>query len=336
MVAAILADSQNLVRLIVPQSLLLQTSQLLQARAGGLLGREVRHIPFFRKTSTEEGVIKQYFALHDSIRAASGVVVGLPEHILSFKLSGLQRLSDGRVNEGAQMIKIETYMRYRSRDILDESDYTLAVRTQLVYPSGSQTTVDGHPHRWEIAETLLKMVQGHLENLQQQYPQSIEVINRPQGGFPLTFFLRRDVEIALINRLVREILTGQTSILSHAHCTPSNRTAIKQLISSEDVPKGILERIDRVFRDKPVVKQSLYLVRGLLVHRILLLTLKKRWNVQYGLHPSRHPIAVPFHAKGTFGASFISLDKCLKSGVTSTRTPVVKTSLFDICHHYMK
>ena len=30
----------------------------------------------------------------------------------------------------------------------------------------------------------------------------------------------------------------------------------------------------------------------------MLLTLKKRWNVQYGLHPGRDPLAVPFHAKG--------------------------------------
>jgi hypothetical protein len=29
------------------------------------------------------------------------------------------------------------------------------------------------------------------------------------------------------------------------------------------------------------------------------MTLKKRWNVQYGLHPTRDPIAVPYHAKGT-------------------------------------
>ncbi|GJC85360.1 hypothetical protein ColLi_08198 [Colletotrichum liriopes] len=28
------------------------------------------------------------------------------------------------------------------------------------------------------------------------------------------------------------------------------------------------------------------------------MTLKKRWNVQYGLHPLRDPIAVPYHAKG--------------------------------------
>lgn len=28
------------------------------------------------------------------------------------------------------------------------------------------------------------------------------------------------------------------------------------------------------------------------------MTLKKRWNVQYGLHPTRHPISVPYTAKG--------------------------------------
>ena len=53
-----------------------------------------------------------------------------------------------------------------------------------------------------------------------------------------------------------------------------------------------------MFPDKPAVKQDIYLLRGLLVHRILLLALKKRWNVQYGLHPNRDSIAVPFHAKG--------------------------------------
>ncbi|KAI9824011.1 MAG: hypothetical protein M1826_007544 [Phylliscum demangeonii] len=46
------------------------------------------------------------------------------------------------------------------------------------------------------------------------------------------------------------------------------------------------------------MKQIVYLLRGLLVHRLLLLALKKRWNVQYGLHPQRDPIAVPFNAKG--------------------------------------
>lgn len=41
-----------------------------------------------------------------------------------------------------------------------------------------------------------------------------------------------------------------------------------------------------------------YLLRGFLMHGILPLCLKKRWNVQYRLHPGRDPVAVPFHAKG--------------------------------------
>lgn len=298
MAATVMADTENLLRVIVPQSLLGQTSQLLQARIGGMLGREVRHVPFSRKTPTDEDTIKVYLELHESIRARSGVIVALPEHILSFKLSGLQRLSDTRINEAKRMVQAETYFRRYSRDILDESDFTLAVRTQLVYPSGSQTTVDGHPHRWETVEILLRLVEGHLWNLRQKFPQSIEAIQRPQGGFPVIFFLRRDVEISLIERLVRDIVFSQTSILSNTQCTQSDRTAIKQFISLDTVPVSVVGRINAKFADKPAVKQKLYLVRGLLVHRILLLTLKKRWNVQYGLHPGRDPIAVPFHAKG--------------------------------------
>ena len=298
MAAAVLADTKNLLRVVVPQSLLVQTSQLLQARLGGLLGRAIRHVPFSRKTPTDGDTIKTYFELHERVKVSSGVIVALPEHILSFKLSGLQRLSDSRIVEARQMIKSENTLRQWSRDILDESDFTLAVRTQLVYPSGSQATVDGHPHRWETAEVLLRLVEGHLPNLQEQFPQSLEVIRRPLGGFPVIFFLRRYVEISLVERLVRDIVRGQTPLLSNAHCTPSNRIAIKQFISSDNVPGSVVERIEQQFADKPAVKQKLYLIRGLLVHRILLLTLKKRWNVQYGLHPSRDPIAVPFHAKG--------------------------------------
>ena len=144
----------------------------------------------------------------------------------------------------------------------------------------------------------MRLVEGHLWNLQQDFPQSIEVIRRPQGGFPLVFFLRRDVENSLIGRLVHDIVRGQTSILSNTLCTQSDHTAIKHFISVPTVPSALVERINLKFADKPAVKQKLYLVRGLLVHRILLLALKKRWNVQYGLHPTRDPIAVPFHAKG--------------------------------------
>ena len=298
MVAAVLADTKNLLRVVVPQPLLLQTAQLLQARLGGLVGREVKHVPFSRKTPTNSDTIKSYFDIHQSIRESSGVIVALPEHILSFMLSGLQRLSDGRVSEATQMVRVQALLREMSRDILDESDFTLAVQTQLIYPSGSQATVDGHPHRWETAEALLQLVEGHLWNLQQDFPESIEVVQRHHSGCPLMFFLRRDAEDALIARLVGDVVRGQTSIISTGEYTQPDRLIIKEFISEAAPRPVVIERIDQMFAEKPAAKQNIYLLRGLLVHRILLLALKKRWNVQYGLHPHRDPIAVPFHAKG--------------------------------------
>jgi Protein of unknown function (DUF3638)/Protein of unknown function (DUF3645) len=298
MVAAVLADTKKLLRVVVPKSLLLQTAQLLHARLGGLLGREVRHVPFSRKTPTDPDTIKVFYNIHNEIRKSSGVMLCLPEHILSFMLSGLQRLSDGLISEASTMIKVQAWKRKVCRDVLDECDFTLAVRTQLIYPSGPQTIVDGHPHRWETAEALLRLVEVHLWGLQNDFPQSIEVVQRPRGGFPVIYFLRKDVEDALIIRIVDDIYNGRTSIAPTRDYTKSDRLAIRVFISDAKVQPKVTERIRQLFSDKPAMKQNIYLLRGLLVHRILLLALKKRWNVQYGLHPTRDPIAVPFHAKG--------------------------------------
>jgi len=74
---------------------------------------------------------------------------------------------------------------------------------------------------------------------------------------------------------------------------------VKQYITEAKVSLKVSQWVRQSFPDNPAAKQAIHLLRGLLVHRILLMTLKKRWNVQYGLHPERDPIAVPFMAKGT-------------------------------------
>lgn len=298
MAAAVLADKKKLLRIVVPKQLLLQTAQVLQARLGGLVGREVWHIPFSRKTPTDSEIMKVFYNIHKKIRGSSAVMVALPDHILSFMLSGMQRLSDNRICEATDMINMQDWMRRFCRDVLDECDFTLAVRTQLIYPSGAQATVDGHPHRWETAEALLQLVEAHLWNLQKEFPRSIEVIRRPQGGFPMIFILRSDVEDALFARIVKDISCGQIAAVPAREYTYSDRLAIKQFISDAVVRPATAEKVSQIFSHKSSVKENIYLIRGLLVHRILIMTLKKRWNVQYGLHPSRDPIAVPFHAKG--------------------------------------
>ncbi|KAL0254519.1 hypothetical protein SLS55_009995 [Diplodia seriata] len=298
MVAASLADTKRLVRIIVPNALLSQTAQLLHGRLGGLLGRQIRHVPYSRRTQTAQDTTKAFWEIHKQMMRDAGIMVALPEHTMSFMLSGLQRLSDNRIPEATPMVKVQAWMRKVCRDVLDESDFTLAVRTQLIYPSGQQTSVDGHPHRWETAEALLKLVESHIWDLQRDFPCSIEVIIRSTRGFPLFFLLRKDVEDALITRVVDDVVSGKTPILPCQEFPLKDRQAIRRYLTDASVDQATLDRLQLMFTDTPIARQSLHHMRGLLVHRILLLTFKKRWSVQYGLHPTRDPIAVPYHAKG--------------------------------------
>lgn len=298
MVACILADKNMLARLLVPKALLSQTAQILQSRLGGLLGREVTHVPFSRRTSTTPQRIDAYHSLHKEMMQSSGVMLAIPEHVLSFKLCGLQRLSDLRSAEASHMVAVQRWMDCVCRDILDECDFTLATKTQLIYPSGAQLPIDGHSYRWKVGETVLGLVSYHLRDLAREFPKSIDIIERNISEFPVAYFLRGDVEKALKKRLVDDVCAGRTSILPIRDCTKEEQHAIRAFISLESVKRPILDIVSRLFPDTPHFRKNVYLLRGLIVHGVLLTCLKKRWNVQYGLHPHRDPVAVPFHAKG--------------------------------------
>ena len=157
MIVAHLANSKNLVRVVVPRPLLQQTAQLLQARLGGLMGRKTKHVPFSRRSPTNQANLKAYHNIHVDVLQSCGVMLTLPEHILSFQLSGLQALSNGHIQQADTMIKLQDWMTRKSRDILDECDHMLAVKTQLIFPSGSQAMVDGHPTRWKVVQDILQV-----------------------------------------------------------------------------------------------------------------------------------------------------------------------------------
>lgn len=196
------------------------------------------------------------------------------------------------------MMNIQEWITQNSRDILDECDALLATRTQLIYPSGQQTTVDGHPHRWETIEEVLKLVERLSWSLQKKFPNSIELVRRPSGGFHLIYFLRKDAEDALLCDITDTILRNDTSLIETRDLTHIQQRAIKIFLTSGPVNLFTIQRIDELSKNSLVTKKNLLLLRGLLVHRILLMALKKRWNVHYGLHPGRDPMAVPYNAKG--------------------------------------
>ncbi|EFQ90317.1 hypothetical protein PTT_13180 [Pyrenophora teres f. teres 0-1] len=299
MVAALLANGKDLARVVVPRALLLQSAQAMQAKLGGLVDRELIHLPFSRKTPLTESLVNLYGKIHTRLRDHRGVVIALPEHILSFKLSGLQQLCDEHLKAASMMIELQRWLDKHTRDILDECDVSLAIRTQLIYPSGTQMTVDGHPMRWQVTQAVLQLVKDFSSTVQSEYPRSIEIVKRGSNGFPLIYFLRKDAEDYLIELLVKIICKGQVpSIIPCAEYPTSVKQDLEAYISQPIVRSRVVSRIASYLQEKQVLMRVINLLRGFFVHRILIATLKKRWNVQYGLHPKRAPIAVPYLAKG--------------------------------------
>lgn len=299
MIATMLANKKQLFRVIVPKPLLLQMAQLLQARLGGLLGRIVKHVQFSRKSSTSKDNIKAYWDIHRETLKAQGIILALPEHLLSFKLSGLQKLSSGRVEEAVFMMQVQNWLLSRFRDVLDECDHSLAVKTQLVYPSGAQSMIDGHPNRWKVVQGVLHLSRSLILQLQRDFPRSVEVTGRAAaGGFPAAHFSESFVKDVLLQRLTEAVYRGEGGILPVNDCTKSELEAVVSFLKIAYFPKDKTSKILDIFKDRPAARRDLLLLRGLLVHRILLMALSKRWNVQYGLHPMRDPVAVPFTAKG--------------------------------------
>ncbi|CAK7230005.1 hypothetical protein SCUCBS95973_007427 [Sporothrix curviconia] len=317
MVMCVLADGRQLARLGVPKALLLPTAQVLQSRLGGLVGREVRQVPFSRRLLTEgdcRGTFSLFRNHHEDLTRSRGILIAAPEHILAFKLSSEQCYVDGHdMQLAVEMMQFQGHLRSTlCRDVLDESDFTLAVRTQLVYPSGTFTAVDGTPYRWEIIQAVLSLIEAHVATLAESNSYGINVVKRPGGGFPLVHILHSSVEDEIRQRIVQDIVQGRLPFFRpYPAKTVSKRVTssagsasiskvqglLKLALSASDSDDAI-DAVAKLFADPEAVANGLLLMRGLLQHDILLTCLKKRWNVQYGLHPSRWPIAVPYEARG--------------------------------------
>ncbi|KAL6701246.1 hypothetical protein J3F84DRAFT_391848 [Trichoderma pleuroticola] len=271
---------------------------MMHSRLGGLVGREICHIPFSRQTPTTDEMIQLYEQLHRDIQGSKGLILTSHEHVLSFRLSGLQRLADDKTKTATMMINFQNWLDTQCRDILDECDFTLSPRTQLNYPSGSEKAFDGHPFRWQVAEGLLSMVSEYIPRLRESFPGSIELL-ASSGWFPAVQFLRSDVEDELHRLIVNDISKGKEPFLYINHAIDvETETIIKRVLSDQSFDTALFEKATGLFPQPDHAAKKLLVIRGIVTRKILLLCLSKRWNVQYGLHPGRIPLAVPFAAKG--------------------------------------
>lgn len=358
MVLAVIADGNHLARMIVPKSLILPTAQVILTRLGGLVGRQVRHLSFSRRliaADNTQDLLSSYKAQHMSLVANRSMLIASPEHILAFKLCGLQSIADGKTDLGMDMVSFQTTLDQKlCRDVLDESDFTLAVRTQLVYPSGDLTAIDGAPHRWQIVQHLLSLIQDHAMSLSVKFPNTVKVIPQNVGGYPTIHILNSDVEDLLHGFLVDDVCRGIIPLfrLGFERISPAesknpaqdhDRKDIRNLLKkclTEDVNNDYITYTASLYSDAKAVRNGILLVRGLVKHNILMTCLKKRWNVQYGLHPARWPIAVPFEAKGVpsdrseFGHPDVSIIfTCLAFYYSGVDLEQFRKGLAHVLHH---
>ncbi len=152
MTAVALAKGDAIVRVVVLKPLANQMFQMLVERLSGLLNRRIFYMPFSRQLESglsESGLVR---SIYTRCMEAGGILVAQPEHMLSFKLMGIDRLLHPSMNprerqSSRDLLNLQQWVTEHSRDILDESDEILH-RYQLIYTVGQQRSLEGYPDRW--------------------------------------------------------------------------------------------------------------------------------------------------------------------------------------------
>lgn len=296
MLATALADGARLVRIVVLRSLLRQTEQVLMQRLGGLLGHRICHVPFSRKTTISHETIQGITGVFDDYRVHRGVMIVLPEEILSMKLMSREKIvSDSCL--APSILELQRLFKTYCRDVIDESDEILGVRSQLIYPVGSQHMLDGKSDRWLVAQGVLRQIKQHAMRLAEQNPSQLNA-NMGSKSFPDIKFLDPEAFERLLNLLIDDAIEGRIAGISLNYFLAETKAAIRNFIRLREVSKQDLATLSRDCIGTSHWK-GILILRGLFARDIASFVLqRKRWLVEYGLAPNRCLMAVPYRAKG--------------------------------------
>ncbi|KAI6138903.1 hypothetical protein BKA82DRAFT_4459887 [Pisolithus tinctorius] len=292
--ASVLADGNQLVRVVVPKALVSQMFHLLVHRLGGLVNRRVFYLPFSRSLEIDSSSAREVQAILEQCMRERGILVVQPEHILSFKLLSVEKQLDGTTGIAEQLLQTQRWLHSHVRDILDESDEVLHVRNQLIYAIGSQRPLDGSPTRWSTTQQVLHLVKKHAPMLRERFPLGVEYeqCHPRSGAFPHFRLLHEQAGEELISRISQDVVDGR--LLNFGR---NESTAIHHFITRMDVAPSEVQMI-RDYCGGTAMWMSLLHLRGLLASGILSFALmERRWRVGYGLAPPRTMLAVPYRAK---------------------------------------
>ncbi|THU87150.1 hypothetical protein K435DRAFT_867564 [Dendrothele bispora CBS 962.96] len=300
-IAASLADGQKLVRVVVLKSLSVQMFQLLVDRVCGLADRRIFYMPFSRDLKVDESMACLVRSLYEECMTEGGILVIQPEHILSFRLMGLEcLLTDPSSKVSQELLSSHHWLCRRARDILDESDELLHSRYQLIYTMGKQRLLENHPNRWVMIQDVFSLLLHHAKAVREKYPQSLHIRdeNRAAKQFPIIQITSCDAEEELLTLILGSILEeGRLSSYAFERLPQQAKLEARVFISQKSTVHEEIQNLLQYCKES-AIWSALLLLRGLFAHGILAYVLRhRRWRVDYGLDIRRTLLAVPYRAK---------------------------------------
>ena len=133
--------------------------------------------------------------------------------------------------------------------------------------------------------------------IRQQYPLGVEIHLGRHRSFAPIRILQVDAGAALVSLIARDVVDGALSNFTFGLLPERVGQVALRFITQMDITNEDACLVDNYCKNTASWK-GLLLLRGLLVHGVLLYVLKeRRWRVDYGLDPSRSMLAVPYRAK---------------------------------------
>ncbi|KAM3066455.1 hypothetical protein ACMFMG_012041 [Clarireedia jacksonii] len=302
-VAAALADGKRLVRVIVAKPQSKQMFQMLVSKLGGLLGRKIYRMPFSRALKLEVSQADLIGKIYRNCIANRGILLVQPEHILSFKLMGLECLINDQVSVGKSLLNNQHFLDINSQGVIDESGENFNVNFELIYTMGMQRPIELSPDRWAIIQAVLNFIARFAIGVKRELPLSIEVGDRRPGTFPRTRILRPDGHELILKQTALHICQNDFHGFPIARQPKEIREAVFKYISTFDLTAEEIAKVENSGFWNDSTREFLLLIRGLIAGGVLSFAFGwKRWRVNYGLDPHRMPrtkLAVSFRAKNS-------------------------------------
>ena len=283
------SSSSSLVRIVVLKSLFPTNYQSLRYKLGGLLNRRVFPFVCRRDLNFNHTQIQQiHYRLNQALLNCDVIMLS-PEDILSYDLLTIDKCRSKDFETGRSMLRMQRWMKRYARDILDESDEILHVKYQLIYTVGGQQQVDGGAERWNTIQTILRLVKKYAAAVFDDFKEDVSY--KPperKSAFP-HFRLQSQKPFGPLCESV-----------ANAWIETKNYRQMEQGMILPFIlePTASIDDVKRHFPSNDI--QVFLIIRGLLSSEVLLVALKKRHRVNYGVNPNQsfnRLMAVPFRAK---------------------------------------